>query len=91
MSKPSHVDPPRYTPTQRRMLDVLADGLPHNRQELHACLDDELTAPEAIKFHISTMRVTLRRAGQDIVCELYKGTIHYRHVRLLKNPNDGKS
>ncbi|MFO7776004.1 MAG: hypothetical protein R6W89_09425 [Candidatus Hydrogenedentota bacterium] len=26
-----------WTPTQRRMLEVLSDGLPHTKEELHAC------------------------------------------------------
>ena len=73
-----------YTPTQKRILDLLADGLPHSRYEIHACLDDELSALRAIRRHISVIRQSHRAKDQDIVCEIYNRTVHYRHVRLLR-------
>ncbi len=80
---------PNITPTQTRMLEVLADGLPHTRQELHKCLNDELSPLTAIHDPISKLRKVLRPIGQDIVCELApnKGGIKYRHVRLLGSTN----
>ena len=74
-----------FTPTQSRILKLLSDGKPHRRVEIHACLEDELAAIEAIKFHIMNIRIVLRRMGQDIVCELIGRSIHYRQVRLLNN------
>ncbi len=73
-----------YTPTERRLLALLADGRPHSRAELHACLDDDLAAPRAIQFHVSRLRGKLRPAKQTVVCEIHRGAPHYRHVRLLE-------
>lgn len=72
-----------WTPTQRRMLRVLADGLPHRREELHACLVDDLGALSNIQPHLSDIRKTLRPRGEDIVCEIVSRRICYRHVRLI--------
>lgn len=73
----------KFTPVQQCMLSILADGLPHTRAELHACLSDELGPLRNICVHLSRIRKVLRPAGQDIVCELYRRTICYRHVYLL--------
>lgn len=75
----------RLSPTQRKMLEVLADGLPHSREDLHACLWDRDGALSNIRAHISALRKHLREHGENIVCELHKRTIHYRHVRLLRS------
>lgn len=80
-----------YTPTQKRMLAVLRDGLPHTREELHACLPDDLSELRAIQAHISHIRKHLRVVGEEIVCEYYLRKLHYRHVRLLDSPYDGRS
>ena len=79
-----------YTPTQRAMLTVLADGLDHTRQELHACLPDSLGPLTNIKAHLCNLRKHLRPMGQDIVCVLVNRRICYRHVRLLASAYDGK-
>lgn len=78
-----------FTPTHKRMLAVLADGLPHRREELHACLSDELGPINNIHVHISNMRKKLRARGQDIVCEVVNRRFLYRHVRLLASAEDG--
>ncbi len=72
-----------FTPTQQAMLDILADGLPHTRRELHACLPDELGALSNIQIHLSKMRKTLRQDGEDIICCLVNRSICYRYVRLI--------
>jgi hypothetical protein len=75
---------PAYTPTQVRMLRLFSDGMPHTKEDLHGCLPDELSAVEAIRFHICLLREKLRPIGQDIVCELDHGKTYYRHVRMLR-------
>lgn len=74
---------PPFTPTERRMLAMLADGLPHRKKELHLCLGDELSDFSTVRVHIHNIRKKLRRYGQDIVCELSSRRIFYRHVRSL--------
>ena len=80
----------RFTPTEQRFLDLLSDGQPHGREELRGLLNDSLCDLSRIQIHVSRLRAKLRPLGQDIVCEL-GGGIHYRHVRLLANPYDGRS
>ncbi len=72
-----------YTPTQAKILALLSDGLPHSRKEIHGCLPDELSNITTIQAHISYMRKSLRPKGEDILCEIYNRTVHYRHVRLI--------
>ena len=80
----------KFTETEKRMLQVLADGMAHTREELHACLPDELSALSAIKRHLTEIRKKLRPQGQDIICQLKDRRPLYRHVRLLASAVDGK-
>ena len=73
-----------YTETESKMLQVLSDGMPHRREELHACLWDEAGCLKNICIHISRLRKKLRSKGQHIVCEYADRTYHYRHIRLLR-------
>lgn len=73
-----------------KMLKLLSDGLPHRREELHACLWDECGAVDNIQIHISHIRKALQPRGEDIVCQLIGYSRQYRWVRLLSNPYDGK-
>lgn len=77
-----------YTPTQRKMLAVLSDGLPHPRAELHACLNDELQPHDHIHPHLDGIRKHIRPKGQDIICQLLNKRCCYRLIRLLAGPND---
>jgi DNA-binding response OmpR family regulator len=82
---------PDYTPTQQRMLAILADGMPHTREELHTCINDDLADMHVVNVHISLLRRKLRPIGQDIVKEIGFQFKHYfRHIRLLASSTDGK-
>ena len=70
-----------FTPTEQRMIDVLADGKPHRREELHACLGDELQPLTAIQMHICKMRKKL--VGHDILCVARNRSYYYQHVRII--------
>lgn len=71
-----------FTPTEQRILELLADGLPHTRKELMSCLFDELSSQGALRVRLCNLNIKLERRGQRVVCELRKG-VFYRHVRLL--------
>lgn len=72
------------SPVQRSMLAVLADGLPHAKAELFACLSDDLAHPRAISFHLARIRAALKPHGQAVLCELINTrAVRYRWVRLL--------
>jgi len=78
-----------YTRTEKKIVNLLSDGLPHTREEVHDCLWDEEAPLTAIQMHISRIRAKIRPRGEEIVCELRHRTIHYRHVRLLDDPYKG--
>lgn len=75
--------PVRWTPIQQRMLEVLADGMPHRAEELHLCLNDTDGEIDNVRAHLTHMRKKLRPRGQDIICEWYNRGFYYRHVRLI--------
>jgi hypothetical protein len=77
--------PKKLSPVQRKMLEVLADGLPHRRAELHACLWDREGAMRNIRTHLSIIRKHLNERGESIICEMHEKHICYRHVRLLRS------
>lgn len=72
-----------HTPTEEAILNVLSDGMPHTREELHTCLPDPLSAISAIQPHISHLRSKLVPIGHDIVCEFRDRQYMYRWIRLL--------
>lgn len=73
-----------WTPIQTRMLEILRDGREHKREELHACLDDDLAPLSNIRAHICTINTVLRKYEQEILCIAKSGTtVRYRWVRLL--------
>ncbi len=85
----------KFTKTQQKILDILADGLPHLRKELWACCPsvqgmDEASIKEFARnrtnVHLMNIRSKLRLVGQDIVCEVVNRRLSYRHVKLLR-PN----
>lgn len=80
-----------YTPTQKAILKVLGDGLPHTKEELHTCLSDELSDVTALRFHISNLRKKLEPQGMTILCHNMgrKGGFRYQWVRILTSDYDG--
>lgn len=75
---------PIFTPTQRRMLEVLADGQPHTKKELHACLVDELGPLSNVEFHISEIRRAIKPFGEDILCVFFKRKKGYQLVGPIR-------
>ncbi len=79
------------TATQTKIITLLADGLPHTREELFACLPDDMGNLDNVKQHISNIRAKLKPRGEDVVSRLVNGKWSYQHVRLLASPNDGRT
>lgn len=75
-----------FTPTEKRILELLSDGRPHKRQEVHACLDDDLASLKSITPHISRIRRKINTQGEEIVCVARERSYYYQHVRLLYSP-----
>jgi len=77
---------PLYTPTQRRLMAVLEDGLPHSRDELFACIDDELCQIVNFRVHLNYLRKKLQPIGLDILLDRTGDKpqkYNYRLVRLI--------
>lgn len=74
----------KYTPTHKRLLAVLSDGMPHTKEELWKCIDDELSDLETnLPNHITNLRRNLP-SGQDILSRKGPdGVWRYRHVRIV--------
>lgn len=72
-----------FTPTEKRLLHIFADGQMHSRDELLTALDDDMATPSALRHHIKRMRKKLEPRGELIMYTIHYGTIYYRHVRQL--------
>lgn len=77
----------RFTPTQLRIVQLLADGKPHSRKEIHELLWDETSDMTTIRYHISLARKSLALLGETIVCELNCG-IWYRRIKVQELSGD---
>jgi hypothetical protein len=77
--------PIHYTPTQQRIMRLLADGLPHHGiKEIKPLLPDaEHAGPNAVNMAITRLRAKLNTMGQTIVCELVNRRICFRYVILV--------
>jgi hypothetical protein len=80
-----------FTPTEARIFEILSDGLPHRREDLHKCLPDELSALSALRPHLTRMRDKLQPKGFDILCVLLHKQIHYQLVHTVYSANDGRT
>lgn len=75
---------PEWTPVQAKMLQVLSDGKPHTKEELHACLHDDLGNMSNIRAHLTAINKQLRQSEQEIVCiSIGSLAVRYRWVKLL--------
>jgi DNA-binding winged helix-turn-helix (wHTH) protein len=74
---------PNWTPTQYRLLQVFSDGYLHSKEELHGCLNEELSEPNNLRVHLTKLREKLRPIGEDIICIKTDGITRYRHVRIV--------
>lgn len=75
--------PAVFTVTEKKLLEILSDGMPHSKYQLLEVLDDGLAAVGALRVHITNIRKKLP-AGQIIVCEYARQQTFYRHARLLQ-------
>ncbi len=80
-----------FTPTEQRIMDVLADGRLHASDDLHQCLSDNSEPLEgmltSLPVHLSNMRKILRPRGEDICCYRDDGKTYYYLGRLMAPPS----
>lgn len=71
-----------FTPTQWRIMEVLADGLRHSAAELHECVNDELATVAVVRVHVAHLRRKLRPKGNDIILERQDNISYYRFAKI---------
>ena len=77
----------KFSPTEQSLMEVLADGYPHRRQELLDCLDDPEKSRLTLKPWLYRIRKKLRPQGYDVICEFRNRGFWFRLVGLI-NRND---
>lgn len=75
-----------FTPTQEKMLEILSDGKPHSRKELHSCCGPSLL--RVVGSHLRQIRLKIRPKGEDVVCVIVQRKFMYQHVRLLNGSHE---
>ena len=75
-----------FTPTERKILAVLADGERHLRSDFYVPLDMIVEGGKdtALSFHVCNMRDRLRPLGKWIISERAQGKSYYMLVVLTK-------
>lgn len=72
-----------FTPTERRLFDLLNDGQLHSVEELHGCLPNGDTAVNGLHAHISNLRRNLTRFNKAIVTISLRDGVSSTFYRLV--------
>ena len=73
------------TSMQRRIVNLLSDGMPHRPCEIPATLGDDLMNRSTVKMAVSRLRKLVEPSGLLIVCEWYNRGYAYRLVRAVRS------
>lgn len=73
--------------SKKAILELLSDGRPHTREDLHECCGPSSIA--VVRVHVHNLRKELP-SNEDIVCRTINGKTHYQHVLLLPSAYDGR-
>lgn len=86
---PAKLEKRLFTRTEYLILEVLSDGEPHHRSELHSCLWDDGGALYNVNQHIYNLNRKLRPLGLDIVSIYRNRRSFYRWMRVYRPQDDG--
>ncbi len=56
-----------FTPTERKILELMSDFRPHSKKKLHECLVDDMGAHSNVAFHLTNLNNKLAQLGEEIV------------------------
>lgn len=73
----------KFTRTERTILAVLSDGMPHPRQQLIDCIPHGQGDRTNVNWFLHRIRQKLRKKRHDVICEWRSRQVYYRHVILL--------
>lgn len=80
-----------FTTTEEAILNKLADGKPHTKEELLAVMPDpEFANAGNLRTHIHRIRKKIQPKGHDVVSVYRYRVFSYQWVRLLASPYDGR-
>ena len=77
-------DPDALTPTEQRLIDLLADGNVHSQQDMLGCLSDELASVDALNTHLCRLRGKIRLRAMDVAT--FQQPCAYQLRRIINNP-----
>lgn len=80
MKDVAHLD---WTRTQYAILELLSDGKPHSRREIHKECCGPSTEDNTMRVHIHKLRKRLRVIGQDITTFRENNVTYYQRVRQI--------
>lgn len=75
------------TPTQDKLLKLLADGEPHLAEQLMVGLGDEFMEHNTLKVHVSNLRGALKEVGKDIASHLIQVSTIQRVMYQIVDAN----
>lgn len=78
-----------FTPTERRILDVLGDEERHTFEELWKCLNDEEAVRQTLSVHLSNLRQKLAGKGRNIISIRDSGVGYFQLVRRIIPSTEG--
>jgi DNA-binding CsgD family transcriptional regulator len=72
-----------FTPTQKKIMDILSDGHPHLETDLIKLGIDEFANPRTLKMHLSMIRKKIRPKKREIISTRLHRKLYYQLVGLL--------
>lgn len=75
----------QFTPTERLIVDLLADGAARPIDTVLLVLNDPLAERNALRFHICKIRKKIGPLRHEIVCEYRNQRTMYRYVILVSS------
>lgn len=73
-----------FSPTEKKLLQVLADGKPHAVKLLMPLLGDELADKGNLSDHMLRIRRKIEGLGHNVVCVFRKRRMHYMYILTLE-------
>ncbi len=80
------IDMGQFTPTEKRIMELLSDYRLHRAEEIRGCLPDEMNTNANIHPHLSKIRKMIRMVSHDIATRRTNDGTCYFLVRLLASP-----
>lgn len=81
----SLIDWASFSPTERKIFELLRDGDKHTKSEIKETFSDHLCSDNTLRVHIHAINRKIRSKGQEVVCIRKNWTSYYRWVRIISD------